>query len=163
MRMQSVDEKILKMIRGHGVGWVFTPSHLSHLGSRDAIASALKRHVRAGTVRRLSRGLYDYPRVDSQLGLLDPSSEAVARALAGRDAMRLQPTGALAANMLGLTTQVPARIVYLTDGRSRDVVIGNRTITLRRTTPRTMATAGRTSGLVIQALRHVGSIMIPAI
>jgi len=80
----------------------------------------------------------------------------IARALAGRDASRLQPSGAHAANVLGLSDQVPVRAVYLTDGRSRTVQIGKRTVVLKKTTPRNMATAGRISGTVIQALRWLG-------
>lgn len=99
---------------------------------------------------------YYYPRTDPVLGQLEASNDQIARALAGRDAIRLQATGAYAANLLGLSDQVPTTVVYLTDGRSREVAIGNRRIILRRTSPRAMATAGRTSGLVIQALRHLG-------
>jgi hypothetical protein len=89
--------------------------------------------------------LYDYPRTDPKFGMLTPSPDAVARALAGRDAVRLQPSGAYAANLLGLSTQIPMKIVYLTDGRSRTVQIGKKQIILKRTTPRNMAT-----------LRHLG-------
>jgi len=89
-------------------------------------------------------------------GPCKPSTDAIARALAGRDATRLQPSGAYAANLLGLSTQVPMKVVYLSDGRSRTVQIGNRQIVLKQTTPRNMATAGKISGLVIQALRHLG-------
>jgi hypothetical protein len=88
--------------------------------------------------------------------MLTPSPEAVARALAGRDAVRLQPSGAYAANLLGLSTQIPMKIVYFTDGRSRTVQIGKKLIILKQTTPRNMATAGRISGLVIQAFRNLG-------
>jgi len=153
---QSIDNKIINRIYGHGKGWVFTPAHFSDLGSRDAVASALRRYRQSGLIRQLARGLYDYPRTDPDLGMLTPSPDAVARALAGRDAVRLQPSGAYAANLLGLSTQVPMKIVYLTDGRSRTVRIGKKQIILKRTTPRNMATAGRISGLVIQALRHLG-------
>jgi hypothetical protein len=153
---QSIDNKIINRIYGHGKGWVFTPTHFSDLGSRDAVASALRRYRQSGLIRQLARGLYDYPRTDPDLGMLTPSPDAVARALAGRDAVRLQPSGAYAANLLGLSTQVPMKIVYLTDGRSRTVRIGKKQIILKRTTPRNMATAGRISGLVIQALRHLG-------
>ena len=153
---QSIDNRIIKRIYGHGRGWVFTPTHFSDLGSRDAVASSLRRYSQSGIVRHLSRGLYDYPRTDPDLGILTPSPDAVARALAGRDAVRLQPSGAYAANLLGLSTQVPMRIVYLTDGPSRTVEIGENYIVLKRTTPRNMATAGRVSGLLIQALRHLG-------
>ena len=153
---QSIDNKMIKRVYGHGKGWVFTPAHFSDLGSRDAVASALKRYRQSGLIRQLARGLYDYPRADPELGILTPSPDAVAKALAGRDAVRLQPSGAYAANLLGLSTQIPMKIVYLTDGRSRTVQIGKKHIILKRTTPRNMATAGRTSGLVIQALRHLG-------
>ena len=116
----------------------------------------MRRYRQAGLIRQLARGLYDYPRTDTEFGTLTPSPDAVAKALAGRDAVRLQPSGAYAANLLGLSTQIPMKIVYLTDGRSRTVRIGKKQIILKRTTPRNMATAGRTSGLVIQALRHLG-------
>jgi len=152
---QSVDKKIISRIYGHGKGWVFTPTHFSDLGSRDAVASAVKRYRQSGLIRQLARGLYDYPRTDPELGILTPSPDAIARALAGRDAVRLQPSGAYAANLLGLSTQIPMKIVYLTDGCSRTVQIGKKHIILKRTTPRNMATAGRISGLVIQALRHL--------
>ena len=70
--------------------------------------------------------------------------------------MRLQPSGAYAANLLGLSEQVPAKVVFLTDGPGRTVTVGPLTVQLRRTTPRNMAAAGRPSGLVIQALRYLG-------
>jgi hypothetical protein len=87
---------------------------------------------------------------------LQPSAEVIAKALAGRDRTRLQPSGAYAANLLGLSDQVPMKVVFLTDGPSRLVRVGQMTIQLRRTTPRNMAAAGRLSGLVIQAFRHLG-------
>lgn len=154
--IKTVDEQILSRIYGNKRGWVFTPDHFKHLGSRDSIASALKRHKQSGLIRQLARGLYDYPKIDPELGILEPSAEEIAKALAGRDATRLQPSGAYAANLLGLSTQVPMKIVYLTDGRSRTVQIGRRQIILKNTTPRNMATANKISGLVIQALRYLG-------
>ena len=154
---KNIDSKVVSRIYGHGRGWVFTPNHFKDLGSRDAVASALKRHKQSGLIRQLARGVYDYPKIDPELGLLEPSIDDIAQALAGRDATRLQPSGAYAANLLGLSTQVPTKIVYLTDGRPRTVQIGKRQITLNQTTPRNMATAGKISGLVIQALRHLGS------
>lgn len=153
---KTADNQILSRIYGHGRGWVFTPNNFKDLGSRDAIASALKRYKQSGVIRQLARGLYDYPRTDPDLGLLQPSTDDIAKALAGRDASRLQPTGAYAANLLGLSTQVPMKVTYLTDSLSRTVQIGKRQIVLKRTTPRNMATAGKVSGLVIQALRHLG-------
>jgi hypothetical protein len=153
---QSIDNKVINRIYGHGRGWVFTTVHFSDLGSRDAVASALKRYLHSGIIRQLARGLYDYPRADPELGILTPSPYAVAKALVGRDAVRLQPSGAYAANLLGLSTQIPMKIVYLSDGRSRTVKIGKKEIHLKKTTPLNMATAGKTSRLVIHALRHLG-------
>ena len=155
-RPQSIDNSILGRIHGHGRGWVFTPRDFLDLGARPAIASALKRHTDAGHLRQLARGLYEYPKAHARLGSLAPSADAIAKALAGRDAVRLQPSGAYAANLLGLSEQVPSKIVFLTDGASRFVRIGTMTIQLKRTTPRNMAAAGRPSGLLIQALRYVG-------
>jgi hypothetical protein len=153
---QSIDGKIRRRIFGKGRGWVFTPKHFQDLGTSAAIDSALRRLKADGSIRALTRGLYDYPANDPQLGLLTPSASAIARALVVRDAIRLQASGAYAANALGLSEQVPSRIVFLTDGPSRTVKIGKRSILLQRTTPRNMVTAGRKSGTVIQALRYLG-------
>jgi len=152
----SGDSRVLDRIRGHGRGWVFTPAHLADLGSRNAVASALKRFKANGLIRQLARGLYDYPAQDPLLGTVAPSADAIARALVVRDAIRLQPSGAYAANRLGLSEQVPSRIVFLTDGTARKVKIGKREILLQHTTPRNMATVGRKSGTLIQALRYLG-------
>lgn len=158
--LQSIDSKIRSRIFGHGRGWVFTPKHFQDLGSTAAIDSTLRRHRAEGTVRQLARGLYDYPAQDPVLGLLTPSADAIARALVVRDAIRLQPAGAYAANRLGLSEQVPSRVVFLTDGPDRRVKIGKREIILQHTTPRNMATAGRSSGTFIQALRYLGQDQI---
>lgn len=152
----SLESKLSKRIFGSGRGAVFTPSHFFDLGSRDAVDQALSRLTAAGTIRRLARGLYDYPKQHTVLGLLLPSPDTIAKAIATRDAARLQPTGAYAANLLGLSDQVPVTVVFLTDGAARTVQVGTQTIALRHTTPRNMATAGRLSGLLIQALRYLG-------
>lgn len=154
--MQTVENKALAQIARHGRGWVFTPQDLANTGSPHAVLMALLRLSRQGRIRRLARGVYDYPEVDARLGPISPSPEAVARAVAGRDAARLQPTGAYAANLLGLSDQVPMRVVFLTDGKGRTVRIGKLDVILKHATLRTMATAGRTSGRVIQALRYLG-------
>lgn len=135
---------------------MFVPADFLDLGSREAVDIALHRLARKGTIRRLARGVYDFPKEHPVLGSLQPSAEAVAKALAGRDRTRIQPAGAYAANALGLSDQVPAKAVFLTDGPSRTVKIGSTTIQLRRTTAKNMAAAGRLSGLLIQALREIG-------
>jgi hypothetical protein len=153
---KSIDYMILASIHGRGRGSVFVPADFLDLGSRQAVDIALHRLARKGTIRRLARGVYDFPKDHPVLGQLQPSAEVMAKALAGRDRTRLQPAGAYAANALGLSEQVPAKAVFLTDGPSRTVKIGPMTIQLRRTTPRNMAAAGRLSGLVIQAFRELG-------
>ena len=157
---QSIESTILSRIYGNGRGWVFTPRHFYDLGSDSAIDSALRRLKAAATIRPLARGLYDYPVQDPMLGQVAPSADAIARALVVRDAIRLQPSGDYAVNRLGLSTQVPSRVVFLTDGPARKVKIGKREIILQHTTPRNMATAGRKSGTLIQALRHLGKSQV---
>jgi len=153
---KSVDNKIISRIYGKKRGWVFTPGSFKDLGSRSGIDMALMRYKGKGTIRKLARGLYYYPKMDPVLGFMPPSTDDIVRALAGRDATKIQPSGAHAANLLGLTTQVPMKIVYLTDGRSRTVQVGNRQIVLQHREPKNLATAGKISGLVIQALKYLG-------
>jgi len=154
--VQSIDAKLKKRIFGRGKGSIFTPTDFLDLGSRDAIDKALSRSAAKGTFRRLARGLYDYPKSHPDLGMISPDPDTIARAIAGRDNTRIQPSGAYAANLLGLSTQVPAKIVYLTDGQTTTVRLGKQQIQLRHTTAKNMATAGRISGLVIQAFKHIG-------
>lgn len=154
--VQTIESKLKSRIYGHGKGSVFTPKDFLDLGGRDAVDKALSRLAARGIIRRLARGLYEYPRTHPQLGTLSPNLEKAAKALAGKHQIRLQPEGAYAANLLGLSEQVPARIVFLTDGPSRTVKIGRQEIHLRRTTPRNMAAAGRLSGLLMQAFRSLG-------
>jgi len=152
----SVVNKILSRIRRKGQGIVHTSKDFLDLGGRVAVDHALSNLAKKGLIRRLSRGVYDYPKVNPRLGTLTPPPDAVARALAKKTRSDLQISGAYAANQLGLPTQVPARVVYLTDGKSKRVRVGRQTIELRRASPKNMATAGKPSGTVIQALRHVG-------
>ncbi|MDP2602098.1 MAG: DUF6088 family protein [Deltaproteobacteria bacterium] len=157
---QSIDNTILSRIYGSKGGAIFSPGSFLDLGSRWAVDLALHRLVKRKILRRLARGLYEYPREHPELGTLSPDLEKVARALAGRHRIRLQPAGAYATNLLGLSEQVPAKVVFLTDGPSRTVKIGRQEIQLRRTTPRNMTVAGRLSGLLMQAFRHLGKAHI---
>jgi hypothetical protein len=154
--MKSVDMKILNRVRGLGKGSIFTTSNFLDLGSRAAVDKALSRLTQKGVLRRLTRGLYDYPKSLPILGMLAPDPFAVVRALSSKYGIRIQSTGAYAANLLGLSEQVPAKVAFLTDGPSRVVHVGNQDIHLRHATLKNMATAGRISGLVIQALLHLG-------
>ena len=153
---QSIDSRIIAAIHGRGHGSVFVPANFVKIGSRVAIDVALHRLTRQGVIRRLARGIYDFPKEHPVLGPLAPSAEDIAVALTERDRTRIQPAGAYAANALGLSEQVPAKAVFLTDGPARTIKVGPTTIQLRRTTPKNMEAAGRLSGLLIQALRELG-------
>lgn len=155
--LHSFDSLIARRVKAAARGSVFTPDSFATLGSRASIDKALQRLVARGELRRLSRGLYDKPRQDELLGVLWPSVDAVVKAIAGRNRLRTQPAGAYAANLLGLSEQVPAKVLLLTDGISRTVQAGPMRITLKRTTPRQMAAAGRLSGLLIQAFKSIGA------
>jgi hypothetical protein len=154
--METTHRKVLSRVYGKRRGSIFTPLHFADLGTRKAVDLALARLTQKHLIQPIARGVYYYPKTHPVLGILRPDPDAVAKAIAGKAATRLQATGAYAANLLGLSMQVPAKIVYLTDGRSRTIDVGGTTIQLKHTTPRKMATAGRVSGLVIQALEHLG-------
>lgn len=155
-KSKSIDSMILETINDSGHGAVFVPTDFLELGSRQTVDTVLHRLVRKGIIRRLARGIYDYPDEHPILGKIQPSPEKIAEALIDRDCTRIQPTGAYAANILGLSDQVPAKVVFLTDGPSRTLKTGKITIQLRRTTPKNMAMAGRLIGLLVQAFRELG-------
>ena len=154
---QSTDSKVLDRINQQPPGWVFSAADFRDLGSPTAVRLALMRQARKGGIRKVGRGLYDRPRQMARLGrVLPPVSENVVQAMQARDHSRVLPSGAHAANLLGLSTQVPVRAVYLTDGRARKVSWGQQQILFKHAATRQMATAGRISGTVIQALRWLG-------
>lgn len=138
----TASRQIEDRIHEHGPGWVFTPTDFLDIGSPQTVGMALIRMVREGRVRRLGRGIYDFPRRHELLGDLSPSVDTIAEALARRDGVRLQPSEAAAANLLHLSDQVPMRVVYETDGPPRKIKVGTLTIQFRRRAPRKMAAAG---------------------
>ena len=154
--MKTVRDRVLARIRAKGRGAVHVPVDFLDLGGRAAIDQALARLARAGTIRRLARGVYDFPKQHPRLGALSPSLARVAAAIARSTGSQLQVSGAQAANQLGLSTQVLARLVYLTDGPTRTIQVGNRAIAFRHAAPRKLAGAGTAAGVVMQALQHLG-------
>jgi predicted transcriptional regulator of viral defense system len=154
--METIANKILSALDREGHGYVFTPEDLLSLGSRAAIDQALSRLARSGPIRRLARGVYDYPKASPRLGPLAPSPEAVAQALARKEGVHLQISGAKAANALGLSTQVPARTTFLMEGTPRTRRVGGQVIEFKRAAPRKLQGAGTTAGTVLQALRYLG-------
>lgn len=151
-----IAQKIIKRVRGNGRGAVFTASDFADIGSRGGVDQALSRLAIDGSIRRLDRGLYDFPKTSAQLGQLSPNLDNIVRAIAKKDDLVLQVSSSAAANMFGLTTQVPAKLTYLTDGRTRSRQIGSQTIYFRKATGKTLVGAGNKTGAVFQALRYVG-------
>ena len=156
MSTQTLFDKILSRLYAKKRGWIFTQVHFRDLGNDPGIRKTLQILHDRGVIVNVARGIYLYPKTHPKLGQLSPTPDQIAQAMAGKDDLRIQPSGAYAANLLGLSEQVPAKIVFLTDGTNRKIKVGNQEIILKRTTPKNMATAGRTSGLVIQALRYLG-------
>jgi hypothetical protein len=155
--MHTVQLRVQDRIRAKGRGNVFASKDFLDLGGRDAVDQALSRLAKAGELRRLGRGLYYYPRTNQRLGLeLPPDPDEIASALARRTGTRVAPSGALAANRFGLTTQVPAKPVYLTDGRTRRVRAGDTVFLIQHVPAKDLPAGSPTSAVVFQALRHVG-------
>ena len=150
--LHAVKNRIIE----HGRGWCFTPKHFLDLDSDTGVRSALSRLQQTKMIRRLAQGIYDYPREHQVLGLLPPKPEEVAKAIAEKNGIQIQPTGAYAANLIGLSEQVPGRIVFLTNGPSKKLKIGKQEILFRTTTEKNMYPAGTKVGLVIQAIRNLG-------
>lgn len=153
---QQIIHVIRNRIARKGRGWCLTPAHFKDLGHEEAVRQALSRLEREGIITRLVRGIYEYPRQHKTLGALPPSPDKIAEAIAQRDNIRVQPAGAYAVNLLGLSEQVPGRVVFVTDGASKKIKIGKMEIRLRRTTAKNMVMAGTGLGLIIQALKHIG-------
>jgi hypothetical protein len=161
--MRSVVNSVKRRIIKHGRGWCFTPKHFIDFVSNTGVRSALSRLERDKFIRRLAQGLYDYPREHRVLGILPPKAEDVARAISEKNGIQIQPSGAYAANLIGLSEQVPGRIVFLTNGASKRIKIGNQVILFRTTTEKNMYSAGTKVGLVIQALRNLGKNNIDSV
>ena len=155
--MQTVRDQIVARIERLGEGEAFSAKDFLDIASRTTIDVTLASLTLNGKIRRLRRGLYDMPKVNPALGgKLSPDIDEAARAIARRQRWKIVPEGAWAANLLGLSTQVPAKIVYLTDGPNNKVPIGRRTIHFKHARPNAMAGLEGTLALVVQALCYLG-------
>ena len=150
-------EKLIKnSISNHKRGKIFFPKNFSKFGTSEAIRQALKRLEDKGFLIRLAQGIYLYPKEHKLLGTLYPSLEEIAKAISKRDKARIIPTGIQALNQLGLSTQVPLNLVYLTDGTSRTISVGENTIKFKKASPKILAVKSETNILIMQALRQLG-------
>lgn len=154
--MKSVDNKIIAKIKKAKRGALFFIEDFLNLGTSKAVSKALERLVEKEELSRVSRGIYSRLRMDPILGAISPTTEEIAEAVRRRDKARIVPTGILALNALGLSTQVPMNLVYLTDGAARTIQIGKRKIVFKKTSPRNLAAIGSVTSLAIQALREIG-------
>ena len=154
---KTIEDKVLSRIYGKGRGWAFSQVDFADLGTRAAVDLTLFRREKEGLIRRVIRGVYDYPRHSQLLRkTVTPDLDQVARALARKFGWRIQPDGATAQNLLGLSTQVPARMVYLSDGPNRSYVVGKTTLAFEHTALKEAGFKLGESRLVVQALKAFG-------
>jgi len=151
---------ILDRIRGNKSVQVWTPNDLLDLGTRSAVDKALQRLVLSGDLRRIDRGLYDRPRVNALTGRPNtPDYTAVIEAVARREKARFLPDGMTAANQLGLTQAVPAKVTVHTDARLRPIHLDRLVIDFRPTAPSRLYWAGRPAMRVVQALHWLHDLL----
>ncbi|GHT36227.1 hypothetical protein AGMMS49574_27590 [Bacteroidia bacterium] len=156
--MQSIEYKILVNMKKRGRGKEFFASDFSAYGESKSVSKALSNLVKKQVLIKLATGIYYYPKIDKKLGLgiLYPSLDTVAEAIAKRDKARIVPTGIYALNRLGLSTQVPANYVYLTDGSPRRIKVGNgKGILLKHTAPKNLAFKNDLAMLITFALKEI--------
>lgn len=160
---QSVENNVVSRIYGTGRGWAFSQTDFNGLGTRSAIDVALYRLLARGTIRRVIRGIYDYPKFSEALAReLSPDIDQVARAVARKFGWRIQATGPAALNLLGLSTQVQGRIAYLSDGPDRVYTVGNQELGFEHTVLKEAGFKWRESSLLVQALKTLGPDRITA-
>ena len=158
--MAGTADRIIKRVRGKGRGWAFTPKDFLDLGTRASVDMALSRLVQQGSIRRIGRGLYDYPKLHAKLGALTPDANTIAHAVANQSGDKIVASGAQAANLLGLSNQVPARASYATSGPSRIKKVAGRTIALKRSRAPILANATPGANAVLQLLSHIGKAQL---
>lgn len=156
MERPVVENKIAKALKSFKKGSILFVDDFLDYGNPESIKKALLRLKQKELLVRLAHGIYLYPKIDKELGVLFPSTEDIAKAIARRDKARIVPTGVHALNKLGLSTQVPMKVVFLTDGAARSVKVGKRIISFKKTSPKNLLTKGEISSLVIQALKSIG-------
>ena len=155
--MQLIENRIVNRIYGNGRGWVFSKKDFLDMADDGAIRLSLMRLTNRETIRRIIPGIYDYPRFSELLQeTLGPDLDQIAHALERKFGWRIQPSGNTALNLLGLSSQVPAQAVYLSDGPSKTYEIGRRKLTFNKKALKESGFKHRESELVVQALKELG-------
>ncbi|MFT7590180.1 MAG: hypothetical protein ACI9UJ_000089 [bacterium] len=155
-KMSDKEENIEKYIKSKARGTLLFPEDFMSYGTSVAIRKSLQRIKEKGIIRRVAHGIYVRPKINQLIGEILPTTEEVAKGIAKRDKIKIVPTGTYALYALGLSTQIPLNLVFLTDGAPRIIKVGKRTIKLKKTTPKNLMAKGKISGLAIQALREIG-------
>ena len=156
---ENIGKRIVNNIKKCGRGSIFFPNSFVSYGDIKSVSKSLERLTNDAVIIRLANGIYLYPKIDKELGLgvLYPSVEEVALQVAKRDKAHIAPTGAYAMNLLGLSTQVPMNVVFLTDGSPRKIKLGNnRILTFKHTVPKNLAFVNKTAQLATFALKEIG-------
>ncbi len=156
----TISSKIEAIIKQKEKGDLIFISDFSEYGNYDTVRKSLQRLVNKELLIRISKGIYYIPKKDNILGILYPTAEEIGKAIAKRDKARIIPTGAYAQHLLGLSTQIPMNIVYLTDGSARKIKIGNQTIVFKKTSPKNLSFESQLSSLLVQALKSKKEINI---
>lgn len=154
--VRSIEKQIETAIKRKPKGSLVLAEDFSRYGSSDAIRKALDRLEDKKIILRVAQGIYVFPKINPLIGPITPSAEEVAEAIAKRDRIRIVPAGSYAMNALGLSNQVPTKLVLLTDGSPREIKVGKRSIKFKKTTPKNLLAKGKISQLVIQALKEIG-------
>jgi predicted transcriptional regulator of viral defense system len=154
--MQSVHSQLEDKILSLKKGTIVFVSDFAKLGSSENVKKVLLRLEKKQLLVRLAHGIYLYPKIDKELGILYPSTESIAEAIAKRDKIRIIPTGIFALQQLGISTQIPMNVIYLTDGAPRKIKVGKRTITFKKTAPKNLAIKNKILSNVVQGLKELG-------
>lgn len=154
--MQDTKNRILTKIKKARRGTLFFASDFQSIVDQKTASTILRRMAKSGELQRIATGIYACPREDKIIGIVMPTADDIALAIARRDKARIMPTGEYALYKLGLSMQMPMNIIYLTDGPARKVKLKNQTIVFKRTSPKKLSAIGEISKLVIQALQSIG-------
>jgi len=155
--MESVKNRVLSRIYGRGRGWAFTPNDFSNDFKRWEISNSLEDLVNDGKIRRIIRGLYDYPIFSNILNKnVAPDMEQIAFALARKFSWRIQPSGETALNYLELSTQIMGKYIYLSDGPSKTYDILGQTLEFKHHIYREAAISDKKTMLVVQSIKSIG-------
>ena len=154
--MQSIHSQLEDKILSLKKGAIVFVSDFAEFGTAENVKKVLLRLEKKQLLVRLAHGIYLYPKIDKELGILYPSTESIAEAIAKRDKIRIIPTSIYALQQLGISTQIPMNVIYLTDGAPRKIKVGKRTITFKKTVPKNLAIKNKILSNIVQGLKELG-------